>query len=338
MRVLVTGATGFIGRRLVRTLCENGIAVEALSRYDSIGGLVRDCPGGRITPIVADLTHVASLDQVCDDVDGVFHLAGYAHAVDANSESAAVIHRRVTVDGTRALLEQARRAGVTRFVYVSSVKAMGEASEEYIDETVVALPVTEYGRAKLEAEQLVLAMGRDFGMHVCVLRLPLVYGPEAKGNLLQMIRTIDSGRFPPPPKVYNRRSLVHVDDVVTALRLAMEHPRADGEIYLVTDGRAYSTREIYELMCRALGRAAPRWAVPVGVLRAIAGIGDAAGRMRGRPFFFNSVALDKLLGSAWYNSDKIERELGFKPTHTLETALPGMVEEYRKRVGGGHTR
>lgn len=332
MRVLITGASGFIGRRLVSALCESIIEVKVLSRYESVGDLFYNCPQGKIIPVIADMTRAASLDRVCDDVDGVFHLAGYAHAVDANGESAAAIHRRVTIDGTRALLEQARRAGVTRFVYASSVKAVGEGSEQCIDETAVASPVNEYGRSKLEAEQLVLATGREFGMHVCVLRLPLVYGPGVKGNLLQMMRAIDTGRFPPPPGMCNRRSLVHVDDVVTALRLAMEHPRADGEIYLVTDGRAYSTRAIYELMCRALGRTAPRWAVPVWALRTIARIGDAIGHMRGRPFFFNSVALDKLLGSAWYNSGKIERELGFKSTHTLETAVPAMVEEYRKRV------
>lgn len=325
----MTGASGFIGRRLVDALCKTDAHVKVLVRrahsfYDNHS----------IVPIVADLSEMASPNhRLCEDVDTVFHLAGYAHASDANDKSAALIHRQVTVGGTRLLFEQASRAGVGRFVFVSSVKAMGEGSQKCLEEAAAASPVTEYGQAKLEAERLILTQGRDCGMHVCVLRLPLVYGQGVKGNLMHMIRAIDRGRFTPVPEVGNKRSMVHVDDVVQALRLAVENPKANGEIYLVTDGRAYSTREIYELMCRALGRAAPRWAVPVGALRAIAGIGDAVGRMRGRPFFFNSVALDKLLGSAWYNSDKIERELGFKPTHTLETALPAMVEEYRKRVG-----
>lgn len=333
MRVLVTGATGFIGRRLVKALCDADIEVKALSRHSSVGDLVRNCPGGKIIPVEADLTQVASLDHVCADVDGVCHLAGYAHAEDANDESAASIHRQITVNGTRLLLEQACREGVRRFIFVSSVKAMTEGGAECIDETAAALPVTEYGRAKLKAEQLVLDAGRDAEMHVCVLRLPLVYGPGVKGNLLRMIKAIDNGRFPPPPGVSNRRSMVHVDDVVRALRLAAEHPRANGEVYLVTDGRTYSTREIYVLIRRALGGAEPRWAVPAGALRAIAWMGDAIGRIQGRPFVFNSIMLEKLLGSAWYSSTKIERDLGFKPAHTLETALPAMVEEYRMRNG-----
>lgn len=333
MRVLVTGATGFIGRRLVESLCGEGLEVRAISRHASVGDLIHRCPSGRIVPLVADLARTASLEGICANVEAIFHLAGYAHAPDTNGRSAALIHRQVTVEGTRLLLEQACRSGVGRFIFVSSAKAMGEGGEECLEETVAASPVTEYGQAKLEAEQLVMAAGRDCGMHVCVLRLPLVYGPGVKGNLLQMIKAIDNGRVPSPPEVSNRRSMVHVDDVVQALRLAVENPKANGEVYLVTDGRVYSTREMYVLIRRALGRAVPRWAVPAGALRAIAWMGDAIGRMRGRPFFFNSIVLDKLLGSAWYSSAKIERDLGFKPTHTLETALPAMVEEYRKRDG-----
>lgn len=331
MRVLATGATGFIGRRLVESLCGEGLEVRAISRHASVGDLIRRCPSGSIVPLVADLTRTASLEGICANVEAVFHLAGYAHASDTNDRSAALIHRQVTVEGTRLLLEQACRSGVGRFIFVSSVKAMGEGGEECLEETVAASPVTEYGQAKLEAEQLVMAAGRDCGMHVCVLRLPMVYGPGVKGNLLHMIGAIDRGRFPPLSEVNNRRSMVHADDVVAALRLAMEHARAGGEIYLVTDGRAYSTRDIYVLICRALGRAIPSWTVPAATLRAAALTGDVIGRMRGRPFFFNSIALDKLLGSAWYSSDKIERELGFKPMHTFETALPAMLEEYRKR-------
>lgn len=325
MRALVTGASGFIGRRLVDALCETDAPVKVLVRqahnfYDNHS----------IVPIVADLSETASTNhRLCEDVDTVFHLAGYAHASDANDKLAALIHRQVTVGGTRLLLEQASRAGVKHFVFVSSVKAMGEGGEKCLEEGAVALPVTEYGRAKLEAEQLVLELGRDYDMHVCVLRLPLVYGPGVKGNLLHMVRAIDRGRFPSLPEVHNKRSMVHLDDVVQALRLAVGKPKANGEVYLVTDGRVYSTHMICALIRHALGRAKPKWVLPIGALKAVAGIGDAISRVRRRPYFFNSVTLDKLVGSAWYSSEKIERDLGFKPTQTLESALPAMVKEYR---------
>lgn len=333
MRVLVTGATGFVGRQLVKALSTAGANVRALIRPRHAGSGSPPYSYGNVIPMMGDLTEPDSLRCACDDIDTVFHLAGYAHADDANGDAAAMLHRQITVEGTRVLLAEALTAGVRRFVFVSSVKAAGEGCEECLDETAPASPVTSYGRAKLEAEQIVLEMGRGHGMHVSVLRLPLVYGSGNKGNLPRMIEAIDQGRFPPLPEVHNKRSMVHVDDVVQALRLAVENPRANGEVYLVTDGRAYSTYEICALIRRALGRAEPKWKVPIGVLRAAAGIGDAISRVRGLPFFFNSVTLNKLVGSAWYSSEKIERDLGFRRTHTLETALPEMVEEYRGRAG-----
>lgn len=330
--VLVAGATGFIGQRLVNRLRGVATCIKVLSRRKPGGDSNFGGSGPKVIPIVADLSHHHSINNICDGVDTVFHLAGYAHVEDADSKLAAVVHQAVTVTGTRTLLQEACRAGVKRLVFVSSAKAIGEGSEECADETAPASPVTEYGRAKLEAEQLVLELGRDCGMHVCVLRLPLVYGPGVKGNLLHMIRAIDGGRFPPVPDVHNKRSMVHVDDVVQALCIAVERPKACGEVYLVTDGRAYSIYDICSQIRRALGRAEPNWNVPIGVLRAAARIGDVIGGVQGRPFFFNSVTLDKLVGSAWYSAEKIERDLGFRPTHTFETALPEIVEEYRRRA------
>lgn len=329
---LVVGATGFIGRHLVNALYEAGGAVKVLSRRNVAKYHGHTVSGGRIIPVVADLSDHTSINQVCDGVDTVFHLAGYAHAEESSGESAAAIHRSVTVEGTRALLEEARHAGVRRFVFTSSVKAMGEGGKECLSEAAPALPATAYGQAKLEAERLVLA-SHGCGMHVCVLRLPLVYGPGVKGNLLQMIEAIHNGRFPPVPEVKNRRSMVHVNDVVQALRLATELPRANGEVYLVTDGQTYSTREMYVLISLALGKVLPKWNVPIGALRLVATMGDIIGWTRRRPFFFNNKVLNKLLGSACYNSEKIECELGFKPTQTFEAALPAMVEEYRTRGG-----
>lgn len=323
-RVLVTGATGFIGRRLVKALREVGTKVLALSRGSEAWG------DEGVASIAADLTEASAIENVCAGVDGVFHLAGYAHAGDANDERAAGIHRQLTVGGTFALLREACRAGVKRFVFVSSVKAMGEGSEDdCIDETAPALPASEYGRAKLEAEQLVLSCNRDHGMHACVLRLPLVYGPGVKGNLHSMIKAIDYGRFPPLPKVANKRSLVHVDDVVRALLVSLKNPAAKGEVFILTDGRIYSTYDIYISIRRALGKTPATWAMPLSMLRMIAHIGDTVGYIRARPFFFDSETLNKLLGSACYSSKKIEQRLGFEPSQTLEAALPEIINSYR---------
>ena len=326
-RVLVTGATGFIGRRLVDVLRSNGARIIALTRSPAmLNALWSD---RSVKSFQADLAQSKNLTAACRDVDTIFHLAGHAHARDQDSLAAERLHHETTVEGTRALLEAAVGAGVRRFIFLSSVKVMGEGSEEHLDETAATVPVSHYGRAKLEAERLVLATGLEHGMHVCVLRLPLVYGPGNKGNIPRLIEAIDRGRFPPLPEVHNRRSMVHVDDVVKALMLAAESPPANGKVYIVTDEQVYSTREIYAAICRTLGRHSPTWNVPAWLLRAGGRLGDVLESITGWRMPVNRTMLEKLLGSAWYCSDRIRRELGFRPSHTLYDALPEMIAEYR---------
>jgi len=330
VQALVAGATGFIGRRTVDVLVQKGVVVRALTR--DLGKISALWTEGAVTGIRADLASGEGLDAACKNVDTVLHLAGYAHAADQDSPEARRLHQATTVEGTRALLSAAVAAGVRRFVFLSSVKAMGEGGEDCLDETASEAPATYYGRAKFEAERLVLDAGREHGLHVCVLRLPLVYGPGNKGNIPRMIAAIDRGRFPPMPKIQNKRSMVHVNDVVEALLLAAVSPTANGQVYIVTDGRTYSAREIYTGICQALGRAVPAWTIPAWVLRLGARFGDAIERISGRTSPLTTSALDKLLGSAWYSSGKIHRELGFVARHTLFDALPEMIADYRKHT------
>ena len=207
---------------------------------------------------------------------------------------------------------------------------MGEGRAGYVDESAEPTPMTAYGRSKLMAEHLVFDYGRKTGSHVACLRLPLVYGPGNKGNLLQMITGIDRGFFPPLPEVGNRRSMVHVTNVVEAAVLVANCAAANGQCYIVTDGRSYSTRELYEMICKGLGKRVPRWYVPLKSLKALGRIGDFIGLVRGRRFLFDSDALEKLIGSAWHSSEKITRELGYRPTVSFEGALPELITWYRK--------
>ena len=126
--------------------------------------------------------------------------------------------------------------------------------------------------------------------------------------------------------------MVHVADVVQAALLAAEKPAANGQIYLVTDGQSYSTHQLYAMICHALDRPVPTWHLPASLLRAMGRTGDLIGRLRGRPFMFDSKVLQKLLGSAWYSSRKIEEELGFRPTRDLRDGVEEMVKEYRETL------
>lgn len=324
--VLVTGATGFIGRRLVEALLARGAAVSVLTRDPARAPAEWRTRGVGVRE--GDLLKAAMVRGACEDVDTVFHLASHSERPGAGIANG---HQELSVKGTEALLDEAERAGVKRFVYASSAKAMGEVTKWCSDETTEARPLSDYGRAKLAAERLVSNMGTRAGVETCSLRLPMVYGPDPKGNLLRMIAAIDRGWFPPLPETGNRRSMVHVDDAVQALMLANTSAAA-GNTYLVTDNQIYSTRQIYEAICRALARPIPRYSVPAWCISLAAVAGDLVRTTTGVNVPLTRAALRKLRSSACYSAEKIRRELGYQPLHTLYSALPEMVAAYRAGV------
>lgn len=284
-----------------------------------------ECQGPWDEVLVADLTDDLQ-DKVLQGVDTVFHLAGKAHALSESRQDAAEYHA-INTGGTQRLLEACQAEGVQRFVMFSSVKAMGEGGKVCLDEAADIPPETPYGRSKFDAERLVLKGG--YVAHPVVLRLSMVYGPIEKGNLPRMIHAIARGRFPPLPELENQRSMVHVDDVVKAAMLVAERPESAGGTYILTDGRTYSTRQMYEWICEALGKSVPSWYVPTFALRLLAMLGDGIGALRGKRFVFDSDAMEKLVGSACYSSDLIQNDLGFKPEKNLQESLEEIVVALR---------
>jgi len=196
---------------------------------------------------------------------------------------------------------------VQRFVFVSSVKAGGG--------TIVGRCMTEedkgepqgiYGSTKREAELKLLEIGRQSCMHVSIVRPSLVYGPGVKGNLAKMRSGIEKGWFPPLPETGNHRSMIHVDDLVRALLLVAEDDRANGEIFIATDGVPHSSRKIYEAICQQVDKTVPRWSVPKFLFD---GVASVSSRFR--------YKVEKLLGDECYSSTKLE-SLGFRAERTLK--------------------
>jgi len=280
--VFVTGATGFVGQKLVGSLKAEGKKIKVLSRklhpeYDTI---------------VCDLQSEEIPDDALDGINTVFHLAGFAHDLREASEIEH-LYRKVNIDATVRLAELAVLSGVKQFVFVSSVKAGGDPPEGV------------YGQTKREAELKILEIGRQSNMHVAIVRPSLVYGPGVKGNLALMQRGIRRGWFPPLPETGNRRSMIHVDDLVQAILLVSEDERANGEIFIATDGIPYSSRKIYESMCQSVGKIAPNWSVPKILFNLLS---LASSRF--------SYKINKLLGDEYYSSEKLEA-LGFKAEKSL---------------------
>ena len=312
-RILVTGANGFIGSVLCKHLQLSGYPIRTLNRR-------RTEDGGDVyhMDLVADQAPAGLLEGI----DTIFHLAGKAHALAENRKDEE-LYRQINTEGTRKLLEAAQQAGVRRFIYFSSVKAVGETEEQPMDESVTVPADTPYGASKYAAEQLVLHGA--YVPHPVVIRPCMVYGNSEKGNLPRMIKAIRSGVFPPLPETYNRRSMVHVADLVRAALLAAEKPEAAGRIYIVSDEQGYSSRQLYDLIRAALGKSPTRWAIPFSLIEGLAKTGDAIGTISGRRFVFDSQVLHKLTGSACYSSAKIRRELGFSPVYALPQTLPDII-------------
>ena len=240
-RILITGSSGFIGRHLRNELAGNGVRCRLLVRNAT----------SLADALVGDLLQSDSLPGACSGIECVFHCAGYAHAFASSDPDA---HWRINFEGTRNLVEAAGRAGTRRFVFLSSVKAMAEPGDACADEYWPGEPETSYGRAKRAAEESVLEIGSRYGMHVVNLRLAMVYGNGGRGNLERMARGIAAGWFPPLPETANRRSLVHVSDVVDAMRLVAAKTAAKGKTYIVADPQAildarYMTR--FALHCES---------------------------------------------------------------------------------------
>lgn len=318
-KALVSGASGFIGQVLCDQLKAGGWLVRALMRR------AEDGPWDET--FVCDLARDGLAAEAFADIDAIFHLAGMAHAGGAVDSQ----YRRVNVEGTRRILEAAVAAGIPRFVYFSSVKAVADPPEgDCIDDTWDAWPETAYGRSKREAEEVLSSVATRSGMHAVILRPTLVYGPNVKGNLRKIIQLVASGLCPPLPDTSNLRSMVHVDDLCELAIKAVHQPSAAGRRYIVADARPYSTYELYQGILSAMGKSVPSWSLPAGLFRAAGRLGDLGELLIRHRLPVNSGMVSRLLDSSCYRSARCQEELDWQPRHELPAAIPAMVAAWRK--------
>jgi len=296
MKALVTGATGFIGLKLIKSLEDCGYSIRILSRNNNLD----------YDTAICDLQNEKIPESALDSVDVIFHLAGHAHDLASDSIQEKIYYD-VNLGGTVKLIKIAVQKKVRKFIYVSSVKAGGVpgfgvcASENDQGE-----PEGIYGKTKREAELKLLKIGEESDIYLSIIRPSLVYGPNVKGNLQLMLSGIKKGWFLPLPETNNKISMIHVDDLVRAILLVADDDRANGEIFIATDGTPYSSREIYNFMCSALGKPNPKWSVPKSFF-------DMASLINPRIRY----KLNKLLGDKCYSSAKLEA-LGFKAKKSLK--------------------
>ncbi len=313
MRILITGASGFVGTTLCRELVARGHAVRAAVRSaGSPGTAPLELQQVPIPDIAAEFDRRTLLGGV----EAVVHLAAIAHR-SAGSEAEL---QRVNVDGTVRLAEAA--AGlVRRFVFLSSVKVHGgDSGSGAYEETDALRPEDSYGRSKLEAERALTGIAARSGMELVLIRPPLVYGPGVKANFLRLLGWVHSGLPLPFASVRNRRSLIYLGNLVDAIARCAEHPAARGP-FLVSDEETVSTPDLVSRTARALGRPARLVPIPPALSRAAGTMAGCRGEIR------------RLIGNLVVDPSRARRMLDWRPSYTLDEGLAETARWFKSARG-----
>lgn len=313
--ILVTGSTGFVGTATCHHLIKSGFTVR---------GTVRDTTTENTSAhgvsyyATGDIDRTTDWSQALDGVDTVIHLANRAHVMLDRSNDPLATYRLVNVEGTRHLAYQAARAGVRRFIFVSSIKVNGEATTEqaFREDDPPAL-IDPYGISKWEAEQALRNVAADTGLEIVILRPPLMYGPGVKANFLRLMQAIDRGIPLPFGAIsHNRRSLLYVGTIADAIGTCINHPEAAGHTFLLSDGDDLSTTRLIQCLAHALGTPARLLPIPQQFIQ-------RAGSLIGK-----TAAVSRLIGSLRIDSSKIRHLLDWSPPFTLEDGLQATATWY----------
>lgn len=305
--VLVTGGNGFVGAAVAKRLKADHRVVYSTMRANVVQPDVRQAP---------DLSANANWFPVLDGINIVVHTAARVHVMNDNAANPLEAFRAANVEGTLALARQATEVGVRRFVFISSIKVNGEFTASGIAFTAedTPAPIDAYGISKAEAEAGLLQIARDTGMHVVIIRPPLVYGPSVKANFQSMMRWLQRGVPLPFGSIRNKRSLVALDNLVDLITVCIDHPAAANQIFLAADGEDMSTPELLRRVAAALGTRARLLSVPQSLL-------TGAASLIGKP-----AIAQRLCSSLQVDISAARYVLGWQPPLSVEEGLQQTAE------------
>jgi len=311
---LVTGVNGFIGAAVFAALKKKQVAVRGTVRSFATKGSIA----------VGDIGPDTDWLSALNGVDTVIHTAARVHIMSETVDDPLAAFRKVNVEGARRLAEQAARHGVSRLIFISSIKVNGETagegddSEPYTSSSDVC-PVDTYAQSKWEAEQVLHEVAQRTGLEVVIIRPVLVYGPGVKANFLSMMRWLDRGVPLPFGAIHNKRSLVALDNLVDLIVTCIDHPAAINQTFLVSDGEDLSTTELLLRMGEALGKPARLLPVPESLLKA------------GAMLLGKRDIAQRLLGSLQVDISKTKKILDWEPPVSVDEALKKTAEDFLLR-------
>ncbi len=295
---LVTGASGFVGRGLLRTLQQRAIPFRGTSRS---AGLVS----------VGDIHGATDWSAALEGIDVIIHLAAVNQNVVEGSTAVFAEYRSVNVEGTINLARQAAAAGVRRFVFLSSIKANGEETARGKPFTAAGNPApqSDYGRTKLEAEQRLTPLNNSTKMEIAVIRSPLVYGPGMRGSFQALVRLVQRGLPLPFASIDNRRSMVYLENLTDLIVATATHPDAAGGTFMVADRKSPSTPELVRMIAAATGSSTSLLPFPPALLELV---GSATGKRE---------LVHRLTRSLEVDISETNRRLGWTPPFEMGDAL-----------------
>lgn len=322
-RVLITGATGAIGPRIVQAFLDTGNYVRSFS--------IDDPPGSGWNAAVdtryGDITDYQSVVDAMQDVDIVIHLAALLHILNP-PPGLRDQYERINVGGTKKIVAAAQEAGVRRIVFASTIAVYGASQNQILDESSIPDPDTFYAKTKLQAERIVLSSKNmdDEPMGV-VLRFGAVYGSGIKGNYQRLLDAIKKRRFIPLGSGKNRRTLIYDKDLAQAVVIAATHPKAAGRIFNVTDGEYHTLSEIISAISLSLGRTPPRLSIPITPVKWLAGVIHTITKAFRLPTIIDRGTIDKYTEDIAVCGDAMQTELGFVPAYDLLSGWQDAIKE-----------
>ncbi|MBM3435327.1 MAG: NAD-dependent epimerase/dehydratase family protein [Bacteroidetes bacterium] len=317
--VLVTGATGFIGRHLCIYLSGIGYRIRATFRGISPPN---DYPENISWVNVGDIGHDTKWTDALDGVCYVIHLAALAHQIGENGKDRKNEFYEVNVSGTENLIKEIKHKElVKRFIYISSVSVYNQDLNKNIDELTACNPVSDYGYSKYEAEKIIQKSLKETETDWCILRPALVYGSGNPGNMERLQRLISLGLPLPFSMIENKRSFIFVGNLVDAISKCIIHPLASRRVYLISDGFDVSTKDLINKIGEVIGKRVVLLPVPISILKLIGRIGDYFTKKTNISFGIDTYSLDKLTTSFTVDSSLIRTNLNWLPPYSIDDGL-----------------